>query len=113
MYRLLCCTIHKQRHPIYRSEHVHDCLDPKWEAICISLDSFFTRLSCDGIDGIDDLPVCFKVYDYESNGNHVLIGSTETTIEKILENEAEMELTENEQERGTIHILSAAVTVGE
>jgi hypothetical protein len=62
---------------VYRSEDVHDELNPVWKEAAIEL-SFLCG-------GDFNLPVLVRVFDYEKSGRHVLMGSVETTVNMLLE----------------------------
>lgn len=63
-------------HPVYRSKHINNDLNPKWEAVSIDVNKL-----CDG-----DLnrPVLIQVWDWEKSGNHTPMGSIETTVNAMI-----------------------------
>lgn len=72
---------------IYRSNVVHDNLDPTWDVAVIELYRFMiidsendTGNSNSSLDDIMNAPIRIDIYDYEAKGNHVLMGYHETTL---------------------------------
>lgn len=62
--------------PVYRSKEVMNDMNPKWEPFSVDL----SRL-CEG-----DLkrPVMVKVYNWQKNGKHQVMGSFETTVDGFM-----------------------------
>ena len=62
--------------PVFRSKHVNNDLNPKWEPCSIDLDR---------VGGDLNQPVLIRIYDWEKNGKHQNLGSVETTIQGLLD----------------------------
>jgi hypothetical protein len=60
---------------VHRSEVVKDSLDPVWKDAVVNL-SVLNQ-------GSLDKPIMITVFDYESGGKHVLMGSVETTVKAL------------------------------
>ena len=63
-------------HPVYRSKHVNNDLNPKWEPASIDVN----RLC----EGDLDKAILIQVWDWEKSGNHTPMGSIETTINAMI-----------------------------
>ncbi|CAD8105544.1 unnamed protein product [Paramecium sonneborni] len=63
---------------IYESEQINNCLNPKWRSLNISFQKF-----CNGNLGKS---LRIEVLDYRSQGNHLLIGITQFSVEEINNN---------------------------
>jgi len=62
--------------PMYQSNYVKNNLDPLWNAMKCDL-----NVLC---NDDTEAPIKIFVYDYESSGDHKLIGSVETTVEELI-----------------------------
>jgi len=60
---------------VFRSQHIMKTLNPTWSPMTISL----TNLC----NGDRDRPLLFKVYDWDSDGSHDLIGTCNTTLNEM------------------------------
>ncbi|XP_050276699.1 protein BONZAI 3-like isoform X1 [Quercus robur] len=56
--------------PICKTEVVKDNLNPIWKPLCLSIQQF----------GSKDNPLIIECYDFNSNGNHVLIGKLQKSM---------------------------------
>ena len=63
-------------HPVYRSKHVNDDLNPNWEPVSLDVNQL-----CEG-----DLykPILIAVWDWEKSGKHTSMGSFETTVHGLI-----------------------------
>jgi len=86
---------------IYRSEHVKNNLNPVWKEATISLASL--------CGGNLDHRLKIAVFDHESNGKHVLIGTVETTANGLTKI-AEIPLKKQKKKTGTLVIEKALVS---
>jgi len=62
---------------VFKSESIKNTLEPNWKTKSIPL-----SLLC---AGDYDCPLKLSIYDYESKGDHVLMGEIETTVNILLE----------------------------
>lgn len=62
--------------PIYRSKHVNNDLNPKWEACTIDLDR---------IGGDLNQPLLIRIFDWEKSGKHQNLGTVETTVQGLID----------------------------
>ncbi|XP_058740583.1 protein BONZAI 3-like isoform X2 [Vicia villosa] len=56
--------------PICKTEVIDDNLNPKWKPLCLSVQQF----------GSKDNPLVIECFDFNSSGNHVLIGKLQKSI---------------------------------
>lgn len=100
----VCRKVDNPREPtwnnVFRSGVVQDNLSPVWNEASIDL-----GILC---DGNMDRPISIVVYDYESNGKHVLMGSYETTVGKLVKT-SRFEIKKKGKDKGTIIIENAKV----
>jgi hypothetical protein len=61
---------------VFRSDVVQDNLNPEWKTAIVPISTV--------CGGDLDLPIRVTVYDYESKGDHVLMGQFDTTINAML-----------------------------
>mmetsp|Transcript_15894 Transcript_15894/g.20170 ORF Transcript_15894/g.20170 Transcript_15894/m.20170 type:complete len:612 (-) Transcript_15894:99-1934(-) len=61
---------------VHRSDKIKNSLNPKWQEENIDL-----SILC---GGNSEMPLRLSVYDYESDGKHVLMGETETTVSELI-----------------------------
>lgn len=62
--------------PVYRSQHIDNNLNPKWEEIDLNMNKL--------CQGDKNSPVLIAVYDWEKSGKHRSMGSFETTVNALL-----------------------------
>ncbi|GKY98190.1 hypothetical protein MPSEU_000776800 [Mayamaea pseudoterrestris] len=63
---------------VYRSEYIMNHLNPHWKEFTMDLEEL---CYCDL-----DWPLLIRVFDYQANGNHRVIGSFETTLQLMMNN---------------------------
>ncbi len=61
---------------VYRSEDIHNCLDPEWKEVALDL-----AILC---GGDLNLPIQFAVFDHESSGKHKPMGALELTVNGLI-----------------------------
>lgn len=66
----------KSWQPVYRSKHIDNDLNPKWEPFTIS-----TNTLC---DSDFNKPIQFVLWDYDKKGRHTFMGSFETSVNGFL-----------------------------
>ena len=91
---------------MYRSEDIHNNLDPQWKEAVIDL-----HVLC---EGNLDLPLKVSVFDHESSGKHVPMGEFESTVnalKKLAPQQGSIKLKKKNKETGTI-VIQTAVTTG-
>jgi hypothetical protein len=88
---------------VHRSDKVKNSLNPKWAGESIDL-----TVLC---GGNIDLPLRLEIYDYESSGNHVLMGTVETSVNDIIKarTRAGLKIKKNGEDTGTIAVLAASI----
>jgi len=90
---------------VYRSEAIHNNLDPEWKEVVIDL-----GILC---GGNLDLPILFSVFDHESSGKHKPMGELEVTVNGLVttfqRNDA-LKLKQKGKDTGMIHVLKADVS---
>lgn len=88
---------------VHRSDKIKNSLNPKWDDESIDL-----SILC---GGNVDLPLSLSIYDYESSGDHVLMGSVETSVSGLVAAKATsgLTITKGGEGTGTIAVLIAAV----
>ncbi|PWA89020.1 calcium-dependent phospholipid-binding Copine family protein [Artemisia annua] len=59
--------------PICKTEVVNNNLNPVWKPLCITMQQY----------GSKDNPLVIECFDFNSDGNHVLIGKMQTSIEGL------------------------------
>ncbi|XP_071709843.1 protein BONZAI 3-like isoform X2 [Rutidosis leptorrhynchoides] len=59
--------------PICKTEVVNNNLDPVWKPLCLNMQQFVSK----------DNPLVVECFDFNSNGNHTLIGKLQTSIEAL------------------------------
>jgi len=62
--------------PVYRSKHINNDLNPKWEPVTIDVNQL--------CDGDLDKPIMITVWDWEKSGKHTPMGNFETTVNAML-----------------------------
>ena len=63
------------RDNVYRSEVIHDNLNPNWKVANVDLSSL--------CQGDVNKPILVSVFDFESSGRHVPMGQFETTVKSL------------------------------
>jgi len=86
---------------IYRSDFIKNNLSPTWNEMKISLSVI---CGCDM-----DKKVLICVYDHESDGDHVLMGQVETSVNELLGG-GSLALTKKGKSTGTLNVKKAEVT---
>jgi hypothetical protein len=89
---------------VYRSEEVHNNLNPEWKEVVIDL-----SVLC---GGNLDLPLKIAVFDHESSGKHTSMGDLHTTVNGLkaaCHSKDELRLKKGGKYVGTISILKASV----
>ena len=61
---------------VYRSKHINNDLNPKWEPVSISMNQL--------CDGDKDKPILITVNDWEKSGKHSPMGTFETTVNGLM-----------------------------
>jgi hypothetical protein len=90
---------------VYRSETVMDNLSPDWKEATLEL-----SILC---GGDQNLPIQVQVYDYESSGKHVPMGSFETTVNALVslsKGSKEIALKTKGKETGKLVVSKAEVS---
>lgn len=59
--------------PICKTEVVDNNLDPVWKPLCISMPQYVSK----------DNPLIVECFDFNSSGNHTLIGKLQTSIQEL------------------------------
>nr|XP_043617827.1 protein BONZAI 3-like isoform X2 [Erigeron canadensis] len=59
--------------PICKTEVVNNNLNPLWKPLCISMQQYVSK----------DNPLLIECFDFNSNGNHTLIGKLQTSIQDM------------------------------
>lgn len=59
--------------PICKTEVINNNLDPAWKPLCITLQQYASK----------ENPLTIECFDFNSNGNHTLIGKLQTSIEGL------------------------------
>lgn len=62
--------------PVYRSQHIDNNLNPKWEEIDLNMNEL--------CQGDKNAPILIAVYDWEKSGKHRSMGSFETTVNALI-----------------------------
>jgi hypothetical protein len=62
--------------PVYRSEHVNNDLNPKWEPVSVDVNKL--------CEGDLDKAILIQVWDWDKSGNHTPMGSIETTVNAMI-----------------------------
>jgi hypothetical protein len=89
---------------VYRSEDVHNNLNPEWAEVCIEL-----SVLC---GGKWDHPIKLAVFDYESSGKHIPMGSLETSVNGLKlaqERREDLKLKQKGNDVGTIEIARMSI----
>jgi len=89
---------------VYRSKTVMDNLNPVWDDVVANL-----SVLC---NGDTEQPVKVAVYDREKKGDHVFMGSFETTVNQLVEAQASgngITLEKEGKKTGTITVLKADI----
>jgi hypothetical protein len=90
---------------VHRSEVVKNNLNPEWKPASVALST---------LNGGDlDAPILVSVFDYESKGGHVSMGSFETTVNAMLkaaQTTASLTLQRKGKAVGTIIVIQAEVS---
>jgi Ca2+-dependent lipid-binding protein len=91
---------------VFRSKTVKDNLSPIWSDAVVSLGTL--------CHGNMDRPIKICVYDYESSGEHVLMGELETTVNNLViakeqEEDGALSLRKKGSESGKIVVLKADI----
>lgn len=63
--------------PVYRSKHIDNNLNPKWEEIELNMNKL--------CQGDRNAPILIAVYDWEKSGRHRSMGSFETTVNALVQ----------------------------
>lgn len=63
--------------PVYRSKHISNNLNPDWEEFSVDV----SRIC----QGDFNRPIQFKIYDWQKNGKHTVMGSFETSVSGFLQ----------------------------
>lgn len=63
-------------HPVYRSKHIPNNLNPDWEPFTVDMN----RLC----DGDLDKPILIRLWDWQKNGKHNDMGCFETSVNELL-----------------------------
>jgi len=89
---------------VHRSAPIKNNLNPKWNGETIDL-----SILC---GGNVELPLRLSVFDYESDGKHVLMGETETTVSGLLaaKSTSGLKIKKQSSVTGTIAVLEASVS---
>ena len=90
---------------IYRSEDVHNNLNPEWQTCVLELSTLCF--------GNRQLPIKLEVYDYESSGKHIPMGNVTTTVNDLLQSHQQHQvllLKQNNKDVGMIEVVSISVT---
>merc|ERR1712165_328948 len=89
---------------VHRSDKIKNSLNPKWKEESIDL-----SILC---GGNLDLPLRLSVYDYESSGQHVLMGETETSVSKLVaaKSTSGLKIKSKGAISGTVAVLVASVS---
>merc|ERR1712038_1614937 len=89
---------------VHRSAPIKNNLNPKWNGETIDL-----SILC---GGNVELPLRLSVFDYESDGKHVLMGETETTVSGLLAAKSTpgLKIKKQSSVTGTIAVLEASVS---
>jgi len=88
---------------VHRSDKIKNSLNPKWKEEVLDL-----SILC---GGNVDLPLRLSVYDYESNGKHVLMGEVEVSVSGLVKAKSTsgLKLKKRSEVTGTIAVLTATV----
>ena len=89
---------------VHRSDKIKNTLNPKWEEEAIDL-----SVLC---GGNLERPLRLSVYDFESSGDHIIMGAIETTVSELLKakSSAGLKLRQGGEETGTLAVLVASVS---
>ena len=88
---------------VHRSAHIKNSLNPRWQEEKLDL-----SVLC---GGNLDLPLRLSVYDYESSGKHVPMGSVETSVNGLIEKKSSrLPLKKLGKNAGTIAVHIASVS---
>jgi len=89
---------------VHRSDKIKNSLNPKWREETIDL-----SVLC---GGNVDAPLRLSVYDYESDGKHVLMGETEITVSDLVKarSTSGLKIKSRGAITGTIAVLVASVS---
>ena len=90
---------------VYRSEHIKNNLNPAWDAAVVELSTL--------CGGDLDQPVRIAVFDHESNGKHVSMGTCESSVKGLQEAASSgklLSLKNKGKEVGGIQVVRAEVT---
>ncbi|KAL7568731.1 hypothetical protein ACA910_021724 [Epithemia clementina (nom. ined.)] len=90
---------------VFRSETVKNNLNPDWQPATIELSKL--------CGGDLDAPIKISVFDYESKGGHVTMGSFETTVNGLIQGSQtkhEFPLTQKGKNVGSILVVQASVS---
>ena len=87
---------------VYRSEEIHNNLNPDWKETAIDL-----AILC---GGNPDLPLLLSVFDYESSGKHKPMGELQVSVNGLVaasqRNEA-LKLQQKGKVTGMVHVVKA------
>jgi hypothetical protein len=67
--------------PVYRSKHINNDLNPKFEPVSIGLNEL--------CEGDKDKPIKITMWDWEKSGKHTPMGSFETTVNGLMNAKAQ------------------------
>merc|ERR1739844_319447 len=89
---------------VHRSDKIKNSLNPKWREETIDLSVLY--------GGNVDAPLRLAVYDYESDGKHVLMGETEITVSDLVKarSTSGLKIKTRGAITGTIAVLVASVS---
>uniref|UniRef100_A0A7N2L9Q9 C2 domain-containing protein n=2 Tax=Quercus lobata TaxID=97700 RepID=A0A7N2L9Q9_QUELO len=90
--------------PIFKTEVVNNNLNPIWKPLCLSIQQF----------GSKDNPLIIECFDFNSNGNHVLIGKLQKSVanlEKLHKERSGANLTLPSSHRGHDKVLKGQLFV--
>jgi len=89
---------------VHRSDKIKNSLNPKWQEENIDL-----SILC---GGNVELPLRMSIYDYESSGDHVLMGETETSVSGLVaaKSTSGLQIRNQGAITGTIAVLVASVS---
>jgi hypothetical protein len=91
---------------VFRSTVVKDNLSPHWRESVVELSAL--------CGGHQDLPIQVQVFDYEQDGDHVLMGEFETSVSGLLEaasSSSPIALEKSAKDTGTIVVEEAELDV--
>lgn len=93
--------------PVYRSKHVKNDLNPKWEPATIDVNAL--------CDGDLDRRLQVAIFDHESSGKHETMGTFETTVNELLKAAGRSTFTPKKGSKsyGTISVDECKITGAE